>query len=328
MTKRFGALASATTVALLLGLGATAANAGDMLFSPQVPAAAADHGPILGIVPARNTTSMSGGGNGQLVYHNGPVMRTNTTYAIFWEPAGSTVSAKYNSLINRFFTDVAAATTAGATNNVYWANTQYYDTTGSISDQSTFGGSYVDTTAFPKSGCKDRYTSICLSDAQITTEIKNVIAKAGWAAGPNNLFFMFTPKGVGTCYSNSSCSFAQFCAYHSNVSSPAGTIYYANMPYANTVATGCDGGQHPNGDDADATIQVTSHEHVEAITDKAGNAWYDASGYENGDKCAWKFGAMLGSTATGGYNQLINGNPYFLQLEWSNKTSLCVSDGL
>jgi hypothetical protein len=71
-----------------------------------------------------------------------------------------------------------------------------------------------------------------------------------------------------------------------------------------------------------------SHEHNEAVTDYNGDAWYDAAGYENGDKCAWRFGASLGRTTYGGYNQPINGHTYWLQQEWSNRSSGCVQIGL
>jgi hypothetical protein len=104
-------------------------------------------------------------------------------------------------------------------------------------------------------------------------------------------------------------------------------ILYANMPYADTVPAACDAGQHPNNDDADATINVASHEHNEAITDEQGPAWYDRRGYENGDKGAWNFGTALGSTQYGQYNQVIGTGKYYLQQEWSNKSSRCVLTG-
>jgi hypothetical protein len=96
---------------------------------------------------------------------------------------------------------------------------------------------------------------------------------------------------------------------------------YANMPYVENVS-GCDAGYHPNGL-GDATINVTSHEHNETITDENGNAWYDLRGYEDGDKCAWSWGAI-----TGNYNQTINGHHYIAQLEYSNADRGCVQSGL
>src|SRR5262249_43359882 len=134
-----------------------------------------------------------------------------------------------------------------------------------------------------------------------------------------NQFFIFTPKNVGSCDSSNSCAFTTFCAYHGYAS---GGLIYANQPYA--AIANCDGGQRPNSDDADLTINVTSHEHREAINDCQLNAWYDAAGYEGSDKCAWQFGSMLGGTAGHQYNQLINGNPYFLQMEYSNDGHACL----
>ncbi len=70
---------------------------------------------------------------------------------------------------------------------------------------------------------------------------------------------------------------------------------------------------------------MISHEHNEAITDPQLNAWYDSSGAENGDKCAWTFGTVSGPDGAE-YNQTINGHHYWLQQEWSNSnpTNACV----
>jgi len=261
-------------------------------------------------------------GSGNLQYHRGPVELANTVYAIYWVPSGYSVSSGYESLIDRFFTDVAAD--SGKTSNVYYSDTQYTNSSAQhIAYSSSFGGSVVDTDSLPASGCRDSYTSVCLTDAQIQAEIENVVAAQHWTANSSTEFFLFTAKGIGSC-SGSSCAFSQYCAYHSW----SGSLLYANMPYADTVPAACDSGQRPNGDDADATINVTSHEHNETITDPNGNAWYDRRGYENGDKCAWKFGAQVGSTSSGQYNQLINGHTYELQMEYSNKSSSCVLRGL
>jgi len=118
------------------------------------------------------------------------------------------------------------------------------------------------------------------------------------------------------------------CAYHSWFGSGASTTLYANMPFAALVPSACSPSQSPNGNAADATINVLSHEHNEAITDPNGNAWFDLLGYENGDKCAWTFGTPLGSTSFGQYNQAIGTGKYYLQQEWSNSTNSCVLTGL
>jgi hypothetical protein len=285
-------------------------------------------GKVLGLVHSQASLVPLPSGLGNLVYHNGPVMHTNTSYAIYWLPSGYSVASDYRSLLDRFLGDVGAD--SGKTSNVYYADTQYSDGAGNISYNSSLGGSVVDTNPFPASGCTDTVsqTTVCLSDAQIQAEVQRVAGAQGWGNGPTKLFFMFTPRGVGSCADSSNCAFSQYCAYHSNFSSAAGSTLYANQPYADTVPAACDAGNRPNGDDADATINVTSHEHNEAITDALGTAWYDRRGYENGDKCAWNFGTQLGGGSGAQYNQLINGHTYELQQEWSNKRSGCVLQGL
>jgi hypothetical protein len=307
-------------VSILLAAAVTPATA-----APPDPANPA--GNILGVVPPRGQASHFAGGSSNLSYHNGPVMHVNTVYAIYVIPSGYNVSTNYVSLINGFYGNVAAAD--GQQSNVYYSDTQYKDnTTGLITYGSTFGGSWTDTSALPASVCTDSYTSVCLTDAQIQAEVQKAMSTKGWTGGPTHLFFVFTAKGIGSC-AGSSCAFSQYCAYHSWIGSGSSAVLYANMPYADTSPAACDSGQHPNNDDADATINVASHEHNEAITDEQGSAWYDRRGYENGDKCAWNFGTILGSTGGSNteYNQAIGNGKYFLQQEWSNSTSKCVLTG-
>ena len=104
MRKTVGLLLAAAALVGVTGV----ASAGDGGPPPRVQN-------ILGMVlPAH----ASGGslGAGALKYHNGPVMHVNTSYAIYWVPSGYSVSSDYQSLINRFFTDVAAD--SGKTSNV------------------------------------------------------------------------------------------------------------------------------------------------------------------------------------------------------------------
>ena len=270
-------------------------------------------------------------------WHGGPVMHTNTIYAIYWVPAGYSVSSGYESLINRYFSDVAAD--SGKLTNDYAVDPQYTDSSGPAAYNSTFGGSVVDTTAYPTSTCVDSYgagnTSVCLMDSQLQTEISNEISAKGWPHGINDLYMIFTPQNVGSCFSYSTthpsqdaCSYEAYCGYHDDFGSGSSLTIYANIPYdAYAPAEGdCSVGVEPNGDDADATINVVSHEQNESITDPELNAWYDSStdGDEIADKCAWGFGTTLGSTAHGAYNEVIDGDDYYLQQEWSNSDAGCV----
>ncbi len=270
-----------------------------------------------------------------LNYYGGPVMQTNTTYAVYWLGPSGVVSSPYESTITGFFTNVAMA--KNATSNVYAVDTQYYGpSSADIQNNSTFGGSWVDTTTAIPDNCSSEYafTGVtvqgCVLDSDIQAEVSRAIAANGWTPGPNALFFVFTPRNVGSCFDSFSgeCSYTYYCAYHSNFTDGSGhEVLYANQPYTETNGTGapgvCASGEYPNGDAAsDSTINVVSHEHNEAVTDPLGSAWYDSSGNEIGDKCAWNFGTASGP-AGAEYNQTINGHNYYLQQEWSNASAGC-----
>jgi hypothetical protein len=326
------ALISGAFVLVLLALvgGIVSATPAQASGPDQKPTLLPPSSRIFGVVPTHDRSGQAPeaakrqASTNNLIYHTGPAMRTNVTYAIYWIPSGYSVSSGYVNLINGFFKNVAAD--SGKTSNVYYSDTQYKGSSGSIAYKSTFGGFVIDTNPYPANGCTDPYTTVCLSDAQIAAEIQTVMAAKGWTTGLTHLFFMFTPKNVGSCASGY-CAYTAYCAYHNWIGSGSSSIIYANQPYGSFVAAACDIGQHPNGDDADATINLISHEHNESITDPLGTGWWDRNGYENGDKCAWNFGTARGSTATGLYNQVINGSKYYLQQEWSNSTSRCVLTG-
>jgi hypothetical protein len=313
-------------------VGIVAASCAVVAASAQ--ATSSRHGRIRGIVFAHSQSGPFRGGN--LAYHGGPVMPTNQVYAIFWIPPGYSVDpngAGYQQTIDNYFSNVAHD--SGLSSNVYYSDTQYYQSNPSlnVSYNSTFVKEIDDSTPYPANGCTDSYTTVCLTDGQIQTEIQNVIAST-YPTGGGTEYFLFTPRNVGSCIDSTSseCSYSYYCAYHSNFVDTGNSqqVLYANMPYANFVPSACGTGQKPNGNDADSTINVTSHEHNETITDPFGSAWYDIQGNEDGDKCAWNFGSRRQISGASGakYNQTINGSHYYLQQEWSNNSSGCVLMGL
>lgn len=243
-----------------------------------------------------------------------------------------TFDANYESLINQYFTDVAAASGSGS--NVYSADPQYTDGTGAAAYDSTFGASFVSHDPLPANGCDDGVDPVCLTDQQLQDEIQHVLTVKGWHGGLSNVFFLMTPDGVGSCVDGvtNQCSTNVFCAYHNYfVDASSEDVIYANEPYEGPSG-GCfdpfDQGA-PNDLDADTTINTISHEHNEAITDPLTDpsnfAWIAADGSEIGDLCAFGFGTPLGGTpGVDAYNQVINGNHYDLQEEWSNADIGCV----
>jgi len=274
-------------------------------------------------VPAHGVPQQYVQGLGDLTYHGGSVMRTNQTYTIYWAPSGYSYPSGYESLINKYFADVAHD--SGGNQNVYGVLNQYYDGSGHIAYNSTFAGTVDDTTAYPPSGCTDgNGTTECLTDAQLQAEIQSVVAAEGWPTNGTAQYFVMTPPNVGSCFdgTSSECSYSTYCAYHGSFTVGSGEEIYANMPYAHV--SGCTTAESPNGNAADDTINVISHEHSEAITDPNLDAWYDSVGYEVGDKCAWDFGSPLGGGAGAEYNEVINGDHYYLQREYDNGSHACL----
>ena len=189
-------------------------------------------------------------------------------------------------------------------------------------------GPVNDTNALPASGCtrgtRNDTTGIyadgsgyssCLDDAQLQAEIDSVTAADGLPHNLSHIFVLYLPKHVESCFlpgptddGGQFCTInhqptAAYCAYHSE--DPTSAVY-ANMPYpiyASPVGFTCGTDarfpvvESPNGNpDADTEISPTSHEISEAITDPdTETGWYDSTGYEIGDDCAYIYGRTRGA---------------------------------
>lgn len=240
-----------------------------------------------------------------LSYHGGPVQAgTAHVFAIFWEPTGN-VSSRYNSLLQQYFGDVGGS-------GLYHNNTQYTQTGGGNPSNSVLSGSFVDRTSYPESP---------LLDSDIQNEVSRAQSANGWVSNNDNVFFVFLERNEDLCFDSSlsQCASNTFCAYHSFFGT---NTIYAAMPYAASFSCRAFGQGEPNNDDADLTINVSSHEQMESATDPLLNAWFDSSGSEIGDKCAWMFGPN-----TNGGDVVFNGHRYELQKEWDNRVGGCVLSG-
>jgi hypothetical protein len=274
-------------------------------------------------------------------------MTSAKTYAIFWLPsrlqngAATSLPAHYQ----RVQTSLLSLYPGHSLDN---NNTQYYDRsrvgyldfTHYIQNIGSFAGAYVDTNPYPTSGCYDGVTGYnCITDAQVQAEIQRVVILNGWTPNINTMFFLYTSRGEGSC-AGASCSYTDYCAYHSYFLSSGAPVVYANMPYGDTNYCQVPGTPSPNGDPAgDAAATVTSHELTEAITDPELNAWYGQNlSDEIGDKCAWNYGTntwdsgqaneswpvSLGGIYLPGYGPIYN---FELQQEWDQHANACVQVG-
>ena len=268
-----------------------------------------------------------------LPYGHGPVMHSNRTHAIFWQPSGSNLryDAGYQSVVETFLRNVAAD--SHKPSNVYGLSGQYFDRTGRAAYNSTFSGAVETTDRLPSNGCTEPPLSgpgwlVCLSDAQLEAELEHVISAERLPTGMRDIYILVLPNGIGTCEASGpeNCALGGsaaggFCGYHSTT--PEENILYAVIPY-NAVSGHCQSGNpRPNASTADPAVSTISHEHNEVVTDPLGTAWIDPSGNEDGDLCFQQYGPDLGSSGPAAFNESIHGGRYYLQEEWSNEDSSC-----
>ena len=292
-------------------------------------------------------------GTPPLLYHGGPIMDTASTSPvvitpIFWSPAGHPIDNAYKAVIKRYWSDVAAA--SGSHTNVYSTMNQYTGSNGQASYNITAAAPITDTHALPTSGCTvaandtsgiyadNSGYNACLDDAQVVAETERIRAKHSGASDYAHIYMLYLPKHVESCFdpgettsSANACTInnnpsGAYCAYHGQ--NTATGMVYANMPfpiYSSPTFYTCSSeatlptNESPNHNvDADVEISPASHEVMEAITDPdVSTGWYDSSGYENGDECAYTYGPTQG-TPGALYNQKIGTHKYLTQEEFSN----------
>jgi PKD domain len=279
-------------------------------------------------VPA-HTASLRGD---VLPYGGGPVLHSNRTHVIFWDPAGSGLAFDpgYEALVENFLIDVADA--SHSTTNTYGLTGQYTDSSGPAAYDSTYGGSVVATDPLPPNGCTEPANSgpgwtVCLTDAQLESEIEHVIDVKELPRTDHDIYFLLTPDGFGSCTGAgpSNCALGaptpgSYCGYHSETGDG---VLYAVIPYP-AVPGHCESDNpRPNSSTADPTLSTISHEQIETVTDPYGNAWIDGQGNEIADLCLTNFGPRLGGRAATAWNETIHGGHFFLQEIWSNADSAC-----
>ena len=224
-----------------------------------------------------------------LVYHNGPVL-TQTQgariIAIMWGTSWTGTDSKVLGL-DSFYSGVGASA-------YLTSNTEYTQAGGvHVGTKVSYGGHLIDTSAAP-------------SGAPQTSAILNEVCKVLQQHHITPVTNGYYPVYVDTKRGN-----AGYCAWHSWSSCAGVNIQFAFF-FNLDNDPGCDPTDtqtgHPQG--LSALANVSGHELSEAFTDPRGTGWYDRSGAENSDKCAWTFGAP--------YVTFPNNTVWKIQGNWSN----------
>jgi hypothetical protein len=126
----------------------------------------------------------------------------------------------------------------------------------------------------------------------------------GAKADPNGIYVVLTSSdikvnGFGT----------SFCGWHSYNATSLAKYSFVGDPASTPGCLAQSVG--PNLAGADSMISVLMHELEETATDPQLNAWYSANGNENGDKCAWTWGATT-LNSNGSYSNMTLGSKNYL----------------
>jgi hypothetical protein len=218
-------------------------------------------------------------------YHGGKIMTTAGTANIFWGSSWSNLT-----FVGDKISGLDTWYTGFDRSNYAKTSDEYTGTNGQVGAATTHLGHVIDTS--PASG---------ISTSAILAEVCKVITSPDSSGNGYYSVYIDQPRGN-----------AGYCAWHSAGSCggvPVQFAFFFNLD----GDSGCDpqdtSGLHSQG--LAALANVSGHELSEARTDPASpGAWYDSFGAENGDKCAWTFGAPLVTFS--------NGSQWKIQGEWSN----------
>ena len=226
-----------------------------------------------------------------LVNHGGPVIVSAKVRFIFWGPS----FANAGSPDHAYATTLQAFRDQFGTTGEYNVITQYSGSNGTIA-LTNLG-----------SGAADVF-DISTPPTNVTDSAVQGEVTSHGSTDTSTIYEVVIPS---TSYSSSGTSTScggphlAYCAYHSWIGSGTSAIKYSIEPYPS-----CSGCSLAGWSDVQNQEHFVCHETREAVTDPTGSTWFDRSGAEADDKCAWSPTPFL----VGGYGY---------QYEWSNLTSSC-----
>ncbi|HET6869517.1 MAG TPA: PKD domain-containing protein [Solirubrobacteraceae bacterium] len=315
-----------------------------------------------------------------LCYHGGSVIHQNETYVLTWDP-DRRYWATTRQFVQQFLSDVATSSggfgspfavtpqytdgSGRAQNKSVFAGgcTDFGNNTGDPSQNvytCQFGANRPSGTGnnYPPNGCPKSGNNVwganpngplntgasndvCLTDAQIQTELVNMLPQMGLPGGNlpgyTPLVDVLTPPGVEVCLDSSghACSAnsatnaneALFCSYHNVIDLNGTEIPYVVQPWTAQwgKGVGCD---EPDAANITLPVDVTqlarqvgaklvsplAEGELAAITDPGMNGWF-GSGPTNGAEISDNGCGPLTNSLD---NVTLGGDPYVIQREFNN----------
>ena len=222
-----------------------------------------------------------GGGVSPLVWHNGEVMNSAAVKAIYWGTSWGNTSYQGDKVTG------LASFYSGLNNSSYMGtNTEFSGSNGTqVTKSVSYGGFVLDATPGPT-----RAPKVADVEAEVCKAIASPVANAYYPV-----------------YTDLKRGHNGYCAWHS-YGSCGGVPVQFGFFFDLDGDPGCDPGapyyNHSQG--LAALANVSGHEISEAVTDPRNGGWWDNSGAENADKCAWTFSGL--AISLGSQSWKIQGN--------------------
>jgi hypothetical protein len=228
-----------------------------------------------------------------ILYHGGPVISVPAIYLIWygnWNQSNGSDTPAGQQIIEDFAKGIGSSA-------YFYINRSYAGVNGSVS----FAGEATDAYSRGKR----------LKDADIQRVVTNAISAGVLPYNANGVYFVLSSSDV----SELSGFCRTYCGWHTRANTSVGLIRYAFVGNPNGCLSACAiQSTGPNGNAAvDGMVSVIAHELDEAATDPDLNAWYDSSGAENADKCAWTFGHFQYQANGAWANVALNGRDFLIQ---------------
>jgi hypothetical protein len=155
-----------------------------------------------------------------------------------------------------------------------------------------------------------------LSDADVRRVVSRALASSTLPADENGIYVVLTSADVV----ESSGFTTSYCGWHSHARLAKTDIKFAFVgdPSKQGLAKCSAQSVGPNSNPgADAMASILVHEIVETVTDPDADAWYDSSGSENADKCAWTFGPDTYVANGAKANVRLGTRDFYIQQNWN-----------
>jgi hypothetical protein len=243
-------------------------------------------------------------GNG-IDYHGGAIMTTPPSVYFIWY--GNWTGAPALTILPDFIRNLGGS-------YYYNINATYDDGSGGqVPNALAWGGSSVDQYSHGRG---------TLSGDDVSGIVEHAINAGGLPLDPHGIYLVLTSAdlnqnilwGLGGSFCD------DYCGWHNHTSINGQTIRYGFIGNPTRCPDKCSKyATTPNGDvAADAMASMITHEIEETATDPGGDAWYDANGDENADKCAWNFGPTYRAANGAWANLRLGTRDYLIQQNWVN----------